>query len=82
VNSAEQSQWLTTIEAAAHLKIKVRTLLLWTRQGKVQGYALSGIERRVWRFRKSDLDAALLGKSTNVLCSPSPSVLGTKGEQI
>jgi excisionase family DNA binding protein len=52
--------WLTAAEAAAYLKVKSRTLLLWVRQGKVKAFALSGTRRRVWRFRRSDLDAALL----------------------
>jgi excisionase family DNA binding protein len=65
-------EWLTAAEAAAHLKIKVRTLLLWVRQGKVKAFALSGTRRRVWRFRQSDLDAALL-ESTVLPCVP-PSV--------
>ena len=55
------SVWWTTDEAAAYLKTKPRTLLLWVRQGKVKAYALSGTKRRVWRFRKEDLDAALFG---------------------
>ena len=55
-----QSVWLTATEAAAYLKVKPRSLLLWVRQGKVQAYALSGTKRRVWRFRKEDLDSALL----------------------
>jgi excisionase family DNA binding protein len=55
-----QSEWLTAVEAAQHLKIKVRTLLLWVRQGKVKAFALSGTKRRVWRFRREDLDAALV----------------------
>ncbi len=54
------SDWLTAAEAADYLKVRVRTLLLWVRQGKVKAFALSGTKRRVWRFRKSDLDAALL----------------------
>jgi excisionase family DNA binding protein len=54
------SELLTATEAAGYLKVKVRTLLLWVRQGKVKGFALSGTKHRVWRFRKSDLDAALL----------------------
>ena len=54
------SEWLTAAEAAAYLKVKVRTLLLWVRQGKVKAFALSGTKRRVWRFRQADLDAALL----------------------
>jgi excisionase family DNA binding protein len=55
-----ESEWLTALEAAAYLKVKVRTLLLWVRQGKVKAFALSGTKRRVWRFRRQDLDAALL----------------------
>jgi excisionase family DNA binding protein len=66
------SEWLTANEAASHLKIKVRTLLLWARQGKLQAFALSGTKRHVWRFRRQDLDAVLLESS--VLPSQSPSV--------
>lgn len=57
------SDWLTAAEAACYLRIKARTLLLWTRRGKVKAFVLSGTKRRVWRFRKSDLDAALLESS-------------------
>lgn len=53
------SEWLTAAEAAAYLKVRVRTLLLWVRQGKIKGYALSGTKRRVWRFLVDDLDAKL-----------------------
>ena len=41
------SEWLTASEAAQYLKVKVRTLLLWVRQGKVKAFALSGTKRRV-----------------------------------
>ena len=54
------SEWLTAAEAAEYLKIRVRTLLLWARHGKVRGYVLSGTQRHVWRFRREDLDAAFL----------------------
>ena len=64
--------WLTATEAAAYLKVKVRTLLLWARQGKLKAYALSGTKRRVWRFRVEDLDSALM--ASPVLLSPAPSV--------
>lgn len=60
MNVLPQSDWLTASEAAVYLKVKQRTLLLWVRQGKLQAYALSGTKRRIWRFRKEDLDAALL----------------------
>jgi excisionase family DNA binding protein len=58
-----QSEWLTAEEAAKYLKVKTRTLLLWVRQGKVKAFALSGIRRRVWRFRQHELDAMLLTSS-------------------
>jgi excisionase family DNA binding protein len=74
VNPAPIPQtWLTAAEAAAHLKVKPRTLLLWVRQGKVKAYALSGTKRRVWRFRQSDLDAAVM--ESPVLPSFAPTVL-------
>jgi len=66
------AEWLTAQEAAKYLKVKPRTLLLWVRQGKLQAFALSGTKRHVWRFRKQDLDAALL--VSPVLPSQSPSV--------
>jgi len=75
----QQTEWLTAKEAAAHLRVKARTLLLWTRQGKINGYALSGSSRRVWRYLRAELDAAVLGRP--VLSSVSPSVLATKGER-
>ena len=74
-----ETQWLTAKEAAAHLRVKARTLLLWTRQGRVTGYALSGSRRHIWRYLRNDLDAALLGKTRAMLSSPS--VLVTEGEQ-
>jgi excisionase family DNA binding protein len=71
-HTGQLSEWLTAHEAAQYLKVKVRTLLLWVRQGKVKAFALSGTKRRVWRLRRSDLDAALL--ESTVLPSQSPSV--------
>jgi len=75
-----EAEWLTAKEAAAHLKVKNRTLLLWARQKKIPGYVLSGIKRRVWRFRRADLNARLLVQDGSMLCSVSPSVL-TKGDE-
>jgi excisionase family DNA binding protein len=62
-------EWLTTEEAAAYLKVKPRSLLIWVRQGKITAWALSGLRRRVWRFRREDLDASLLSKPV-VSCEP------------
>jgi len=66
------AEWLTVAEAAQHLKVKPRTLQLWVRQRKVKAFALSGTKRRIWRFRREDLDAALV--ETSVLRSIPPSV--------
>jgi excisionase family DNA binding protein len=68
-----QSEWLTATEAAAYLKVKPRSLLLWVRQGKVRAYAITGTQRRVWRFLKEDIDAALLSRP--VVSSDAPAVL-------
>ena len=62
MNTSPQSEWMTANEAAAYLKVKPRSLLLWVRQGKIPAYALSGTERRIWRFLRKDLDSALLSK--------------------
>jgi excisionase family DNA binding protein len=56
---ATSSVWLTAAEAAFYLKVQTRTVLLWVRQGKLRGYALSGAKRHVWRFRVADLDGMM-----------------------
>jgi excisionase family DNA binding protein len=71
-----KSEWLTATEAAQYLKVKPRSLLLWVREGKVPAYALSGTERRVWRFRREDLDNSLLSRP--VVTSETPAVLAHK----
>lgn len=70
------TDWLTAKEAAAYLKMKVKTLLREVRQGKIRGYALTGTTRHVWRFRREDLDAAVLAHP--VLMSEAPTVLSTE----
>lgn len=69
--------WLTAAEAAAYLNFKVRTILLWARQGRLKAYALTGTQRRVWRFMQSDLDAAIIQKKP-VVSSAQPSVLANE----
>jgi excisionase family DNA binding protein len=73
MSSETEINWLTASEAATYLKVKPRSLLLWVRQGKMQAYALSGTKRRIWRFRRQDLDNALL--SSPVLASVPLTVL-------
>lgn len=62
----QRSDWLTANEAAAYLKVAPRTLLMWARQGKVNGHVLSGTRRHVWRFRHVDLDGMLTAPSVPV----------------
>ncbi len=72
-----QSDWLTAAEAAEYLRVKTRSLLLWVRQGKLQAYALSGTKRRIWRFRKEDLDSVLF--ASPVIPSKPLTVLSERG---
>jgi len=69
--------WLTAAEAAEYLNFKVRTILLWARQGRLKAYALTGTQRRVWRFLQSDLDSAIIQKKP-VVSSAQPSVLANE----
>jgi len=73
-SDSEPSTWLTATEAAEYLNFKVRTILLWARQGRVKAYAVTGTQRRVWRFLHADLDAIVAQKKP-VVSSPQPSVL-------
>jgi excisionase family DNA binding protein len=59
------SEWLTAQEAAAHLRVKHRTLLQWAKAGKVPAHKLSGTRRTTWRFLLSELDAALNAATNN-----------------
>lgn len=51
--------WLTVTEAAAHLKVKPRTLLTWAKRGQIKGRVLSGTKRVTWRFLREELDMTL-----------------------
>lgn len=72
----ECQAWMNAAEAAAYLRVSRRTLLAWVRAGHVKAYPLHGVQRRVWRFRREDLDAAMGFTSPNVIASaPSSGVL-------
>jgi excisionase family DNA binding protein len=73
MNSTSYSPWMNSEEAARYLGVKRRSLLLRVREGKVPVYALSGTKRRVWRFRKQDLDTVLLSRA--MVISETPTVL-------
>jgi excisionase family DNA binding protein len=67
IDQTSPSSWLTVSEAAVYLKIKPRTLLRWVNDRRIPAYALSGTKRRVWRFRQSDLDFALLAQPCDIV---------------
>jgi excisionase family DNA binding protein len=73
----EHSTWLTAAEAAQYLNFKIRTILLWVRQGRLKAYALTGTQRRIWRFLHADLDAIVTQKKP-VVSSAQPSVLANE----
>ena len=52
-------EWLTAQEAAQYLKVRPRTLLQWVRQGKIPAHRLSGVQRRIYRFLRPELDLML-----------------------
>jgi len=56
-------EWLTATEAAAHLKVKSRTLVRWARGSRVPAHRLSGTGRITWRFLRSELDDMLEASS-------------------
>lgn len=72
--------WITSAQAAELLKIKTHTILFWARQGKIKACPFTGVERRVWRFLQSDLDAILIN-SRLVISSAQPPVPCSKGAQ-
>ena len=64
-------KWLTAVEAAAHLRIAHRTILLWAKTGRIPAHRLSGAQRVTWRFRADELDAFVNGESRDTIGSPS-----------
>jgi|SRR5437667_9103644 len=52
--------YVDTNELAAHLKVKRRQVLEMTRRGIIPGHPLGiGTSRRVWRYKISEVEAAM-----------------------
>lgn len=58
--------WLTAKEAATHLRVAHRTVLLWAKTGRIPAHRLSGAQRVTWRFRADELDAFMSAGEVNV----------------
>jgi excisionase family DNA binding protein len=53
-------EWLTSEEAAKYLKLSPRTIVALAHAGKLPAHALTGTQRRTWRFLSSELDAVMM----------------------
>ena len=55
---------------AEHLQIKRRQVLEMTRRSVIRGYPLgTGTSRRVWRYKLSEVDAAVASGSKRPVCA-------------
>jgi excisionase family DNA binding protein len=59
VESPTIERLYTPEEAADALRVKVRSVMEWLRQGKLKGVKLG----RLWRIKESDLKAFIDGKA-------------------
>lgn len=61
--TSSRPQPLAHRDRSGRLRVRPRTLLQWAREGKIPAHSLSGAQRRVWRFLRSDLDGMLSSSS-------------------
>jgi PTS system nitrogen regulatory IIA component len=58
-----QEQLMDIKEVAAYLRVKESTVYTWAQEGGIPAFRLG----RLWRFRRTDLDAWLEGKRNQAL---------------
>jgi hypothetical protein len=73
----EPERFVDSVVAAKFLSIQPRMLLQLARAGKIPAYPLGDSQRRVWRFRLSDLARAMeermiCGKNTGTISKTRP----------
>jgi excisionase family DNA binding protein len=74
--------YVTADDAAAHLKITRRQVLEMTRKGIIPAYPLgTGKHRRVWRFKISEVDAAIASGTRKPSASNEDRVLAETSSQ-
>jgi excisionase family DNA binding protein len=65
---AKSEGFVAAQEVAAYLKLTRRQILEMTRRGIIPGYALgTGTNRRVWRYKLSEVDAIVTARSKKAL---------------
>lgn len=57
-----ESAWMTVKEAAHYLRCTVKTIYNYKCNGQLRGHNLGGRKKGGLRFKKTDLDAFILGK--------------------
>jgi excisionase family DNA binding protein len=57
VLSGPAESYLDARQAADYLRISAKKLLQLARSHKVPAYGLGGARRKMWRFRRSELDS-------------------------
>jgi excisionase family DNA binding protein len=70
--ATEPEHFVTADDIAAHLKITRRQVLEMTRRGLIPAHALGvGEHRKVWRFKISEVEAALASNGRKLPAAPS-----------
>jgi excisionase family DNA binding protein len=63
-NRSEPERFVDAVVAAKFLSIQRRQLLQLARAGKIPAYPIGDGQRRLWRFRLSDLASAMKERMT------------------
>jgi helix-turn-helix protein len=63
--STEPEAFVDAVEAGKFLRLRPRRVLELARQGAIPAYPLGSGERRVWRFRLSELASALCSRGVD-----------------
>jgi len=73
INEADREPFVDAAEAGRFLHLRPRRVLELARQGVIPAYPLGTGQRRVWRFRLSEVASALCAASVNYpRQSPTP----------
>jgi hypothetical protein len=72
-NDADREPFVDAVETGRFLQLRPRRVLELARQGAIPAYPLGTGSRRIWRFRLSEVAAALRASSVNYpRQSPAP----------
>jgi len=73
INEADREPFVDAVETGRFLQLRPRRVLELAREGIIPAYPLGTGSRRVWRFRLSEVAAALRAASVNYpRQSPAP----------